>query len=82
MQEEKRPEARTETEQPAEETRKRKNGAEEARTEQRNEKLRDFVSNKAFVLWENNIKDRGFIVERGFNKLISPFIEMIEKRGW
>ena len=28
------------------------------------------------------MKDRGFIVERGFNKLISPFVEMIEKRGW
>ena len=28
------------------------------------------------------LKDRGFIVKRGFNKLISPFIEMLEKRGW
>ena len=27
------------------------------------------------------MKDRGFIVERGFNKTISPFTEMIEKRG-
>ena len=27
------------------------------------------------------MKDRGFIVERGFNKLIS-FSEMLEKRGW
>ena len=45
-------------------------------------KVRDFVSDKAFVLWENNIKDRGFIVKRGFSRLISPFIEMIEKRGW
>ena len=29
-----------------------------------------------------SFKDRGFIVERGFNKLISPFIELLEKRGW
>ena len=30
------------------------------------------------------LKDRGIIIERGFmfNKLISPFIEMLEKRGW
>ena len=27
------------------------------------------------------LKDWVFIVERGFNKFISPFIEMIEKRG-
>ena len=31
---------------------------------------------------EKSLKDRGFIVKRGFNKLISPFIEMLEKRGW
>ena len=29
-----------------------------------------------------SLKDRGFIFERGFNKLISPFIEILEKRGW
>ena len=28
------------------------------------------------------MKDRGFIVERGFNRLISLFAEMIEKREW
>ena len=31
---------------------------------------------------EKSRKDRGFIVERGFNKLISPFFGMLEKRGW
>ena len=31
---------------------------------------------------EKGLKDRGFIVERGFNELISPFIEMLERRGW
>ena len=28
------------------------------------------------------MKDRGFIIERGFKKLISHFVEMLEKRGW
>ena len=26
--------------------------------------------------------DKGFINERGFGKLISPFAEIIEKKGW
>ena len=26
--------------------------------------------------------DKGFVSERGFGKLISPFSEMIEKKGW
>ena len=56
-------------------------GAEEVEIERRNEKVRDFVLDKAFVLWEKNLKERGVIVKRGFNKLITPFIEMIEKRG-
>ena len=49
MQEEERPVAITETEQPTEETRKRKRGAEEAGTEQRVEKVRDFVSEGAYL---------------------------------
>ena len=57
-------------------------GGGEAETEQMNERVRDFISNKAFVLMEKSLKDRGFIVEKGFNKLISPFIEILEKRGW
>ena len=31
---------------------------------------------------EISLKDRGFIAERGFKKFISPFHEMLEKRGW
>ena len=31
---------------------------------------------------EKSLKDRGFIVERGFKRLISPFSEMLEKREW
>ena len=31
---------------------------------------------------EKILKDRGFIFERGFKKLISLFSKMLEKRGW
>ena len=31
---------------------------------------------------EASLKDRGPIAERGFKKIISPFAEMLEKRGW
>ena len=31
---------------------------------------------------EKSLKDRGFIAKRGFKKLISPFVEMLEKREW
>ena len=82
MQEEEKAEARVEPKQPEEESRKMKRGAEEAEAEQRNERARILVSDKAFALMERSMKDMGFIVERGFNKLISPFSEMLKKRGW
>ena len=44
--------------------------------------MSEFISDNAFVLWEKNLKEKDFIVERRFNKLISPFIKVIEKRGW
>ena len=31
---------------------------------------------------ERSLKDIGFIAERGFKRVISPFAEMLEKRGW
>ena len=31
---------------------------------------------------ERSLKDIGFIAERGFKRLISPFAEMLENRGW
>ena len=80
MQEEKRAEARGEPEQPKEESRKGKRGAKETETEQRNERVRILISDKASSLIEKILKDRGFIVERGFNKLLSPFFEILEKR--
>ena len=81
MREEERLETRTKTEQPTEETRKRKRGAEEAGNEQREEKVSDFVSERAYFAWWDKLQHKDFFGERGFNKLISPFIEMIEKRG-
>ena len=48
MQEEERPKARMETEQPTKETRKRNKGAEAAKTKKRNEKESDFVSEHAY----------------------------------
>ena len=44
--------------------------------------MSEFVSDSAFILWEKNLKEKDSIVERGFNKLISPFVKVIEKRGW
>ena len=63
-----------------EESRKRKRGMDEAEVEQRKGRTRNFVSDKAEALMERSLKDRGFIAERGFKKLISSFAEMLEKR--
>ena len=74
--------ARKEPDPLVEESGKRKRGAEEAEAEQRNEKVRRLISDKVVALMEKSLKDKGFIVERGFKKPISPFSEMLEKRGW
>ena len=63
-------EARIETEQPLDEGRKRKRNFEEIEQGQE-EEVTEFVSDSAFVLWEKSLKGKDFIVERGFNKLIS-----------
>ena len=80
MHEGERYETRIETKQPIEETRKRKRGAKEA--EQREEKASDLVSKRAYFAWRDKLQHRDFIGERGFNKLISPFQEVIEKKRW
>ena len=68
-----RPEVRMETEQPTKETTKRKRGVEETETKQRQEEeVSKFVTNNALALWEKSLNEKDFIVERGFNKLISP----------
>ena len=82
MQEEERAEARGEPETLVGELRKRKRVTIEAEAEQRNEKVTSLISDKATTLMEKSLKDRGFIVERGFKKLIFLFSKMLEKRGW
>ena len=65
-----------------EESRKIKRGADEAEAEQRKDRARNFISDKATAQMEKSLKDRGFIAEKGFKRLISPFVEMLENRGW
>ena len=69
-QEEERAKARVESKQSVKETKKRKKEAVEAKTEQRNERVRTFISDKASNLLKESLKMKGFIVERGFNKII------------
>ena len=57
------------------EIRKRKMGADEA-------KAKKLISERTVALMEESLKNRGFIVERGFKNIISPFAEMVGKREW
>ena len=81
MQEKERAKVRAEPKQPVEESRKRKRGAEEARAETSGEKASDWVSKKAYIAWSDKFQHRDLIEERGFNKWISPFYEIIESKG-
>ena len=49
---------------------------------QQEEEEDDFVSEEAYSLWKKYYAEKGFIGERGFSQLISPFKELIEQRGW
>ena len=42
----------------------------------------EFVSEEAFSIWKKHYAEKGFVEERGFSQLISPFKELIEQRGW
>ena len=42
----------------------------------------EFVSEEAFSIWKKHYAGKGFVGERGFSQLISPFKELIEQRGW
>ena len=50
--------------------------------EAESEDEKTFVSAKAHDLWNKQFTNKGFISERGFGKLISPFSKIIEKKGW
>ena len=57
------------------EPRKRKRGADEARA-------KNLISEKAAASMEGSLKNRGFITERGFKNIISPFAEVLERSEW
>ena len=46
------------------------------------ERARNFISEKATALMERSLKGGGFIAESGFKQVISPFTEILEKKGW
>ena len=54
----------------------------EAEQTEESEDDKAFISNEAYSFWEKNLSDKGLIRERGFGVFISPFVEIIEKRGW
>ena len=56
-------------------------GAKEARAESSGDKESNWVSKQAYVAWRDKLQHRDFIRDRGFNKLISPFQEVIESKG-
>ena len=77
------PETQPALEEPAEEERATKRQKIVRCTEEEEtESEKDFVSAKAKDIWNRLLADKGFVNERGFGKLISPFSEIIEKRGW
>ena len=45
------------------------------------EEIEDFVSEEAYSNWRKNYAGKGFVAERRFKDPITPFKEMIEKRG-
>ena len=56
----------------------RKKGKERQEEEEEDE----FVLEEASSIWKKHYTGKGFVVERGFSQLISPFKELIEQRGW
>ena len=64
------------------EPRKRKRGVDEAGKEQRKNRVDKFISESVVALMEGSLKNKGFIEERGFKNIISPFAEMAEKTEW
>ena len=77
------PEAQPEVEEPAEEERATKRQRTVGPTEGiETEDDKNFISLEDKALWNKQMADKGFVSERGFGKLISPFAEIIEKKGW
>ena len=64
------------------ESRKRKRGDEDVRVESGEENASDWVSNMDYVTWKDKLQYIDFIGERGLNKWISSFTEIVESKGW
>ena len=58
---------------------KRTNKGKEKVTE---EEVEDFVSDEAYSNWRKHYANKEFVAERRFKNPITPFKELIEKRGW
>ena len=71
-----------ENHQKVDEPRKRKSGVDEAGKEKRKNRVENLISESEVALMEGSLKNRGFIAEREFKNIISPFSEMVEKREW
>ena len=77
------PETQPVVEEPSEEERATKRQKTMWRIEEEEiESDKDFVSAEAKDLWNRLLADKGFVSERGFRKMISPFSDIILKRGW
>ena len=59
-----------------------KQQARRGKEKEQEEEEDEFVSEDAFSIWKKLYAGKGFVRERGFNKFISPFKELIEQRGW
>ena len=57
----------------------RREGKKKRRQEEKEYK---FVSDEAYSIWKKHYAGKGFVGERGFSQLISPFKELIKQRGW
>ena len=72
-------EVNKELEQTVEESRKRKIGNEEKESSE--QKASEWVSDMAYIAWRDKLQHKDFIGERGFNKWVSPFQELVESKG-
>ena len=64
----------------ADKSRKMKRGDEEERAESSNEKPSDWIFEMAYEAWRDKLQFKDFIRERGFNKWVSPFQELVESK--
>ena len=77
------PEVQKEALNPAQKERKKKIAEKVELSKRRKQKTTNaFILDEAYSFCKENLSDKGFIRERGFCTFISPFPEIIKKRGW